>query len=697
MTDANVEGFVGRMLGRRYELAERIGSGASAEVFRAVDRNLEREVAVKQLRSHLSEDPRFVKLFRTEAHLVAQLDHPNVVTVFDWSADEEGEDGGAFIVTELLDGGTLRDWLKAEPTLPADDVAFVGLQVAQGLHAAHQAGLVHRDIKPANLLFGREGRLRIADFGIARAVAEAAWTEPEGRLIGTARYAAPEQANTGAVNGLADVYSLAVCMIEAVVGDVPLVGDNAVGTMYLRRERDLPVDPALGPLAEVVAGAGRRDPEQRWSSDQLRHALLDICQNSPNFGWLKEIDLTEFGGLDANAVPSRRAGLGTGEGSGPDGSDGMTAAGDGPPPNVFFAENGDLIIQDDDGIELALPEPADLMADDDGLLPTETASVHPLGPLPSVGPPAGRGRRLALLAAIVLLLGAAGAIGGYQYLQMNQPVTEVIELGLPTYPVGDYRQASVEEVEAEAESNGWTVSVTETFDDDTAAGTLLSQRPQPGTQLSPGGVVELELSRGPRPRTVPALSGLTETDVRDALEAADLVVGEVTTSFDEQVGEGVVLEATIEGAPAVAGDQYPPRTAVDLVVSAGPQPRVVPGLSGQTVEQATVLLEAEDLLISVGEEYSESVTEGQIIASSPAAGAEVPRGSTVAVTVSLGLPFVEVPDLAGRPVAEAIDELKALGFEVQINGVVGSSVLGTRPGAGSSLRKGSSVEVISVD
>ena len=161
--------------------------------------------------------------------------------MFDWSADADGVDGGAYIVTEMLGGGTLRHVLNAEGPLDAAQVAVIGLQAAKGLAFAHEQGLVHRDIKPANLLFGVDGRVYIGDFGIARAVARAAWTEPEGVLIGTARYAAPEQATPGGINGLVDVYSLTVCMIEALTGEVPLVKENALSTMVHRQIVGLPV------------------------------------------------------------------------------------------------------------------------------------------------------------------------------------------------------------------------------------------------------------------------------------------------------------------------------------------------------------------------------------------------------------------------------------------------------------------------
>ena len=171
----------------------------------------------------------------------------------------------------------------------------------------------------------------------------------------------------------------------------------------------------------------------------------------------------------------------------------------------------------------------------------------------------------------------------------------------------------------------------------------------------------------------------------------------MTPAPSEDVAEGVVLEATIGGVPAQPGAEFVTGTAVDLVVSSGPAPRAVPSVVGLTAEQARTALEAEGLVAAMSEDYSQTVAEGLVLSASPAAGTEVSRGDTVTVTVSLGRPFVDIPDFAGRPVSEAIDELRGLGFQVVINGAVGAEVLGTRPVAGTSVRYGSEIEIVSVE
>ena len=268
---------VGRVLGRRYRLIAPIGAGTSARVYLADDLSLSRQVAVKCLRSGLSDDARFLRRFRAEAKAAAQLSHPNLLAVYDW-----GEDTSAtYLVTEVLLGGSLLDVIDRSPRLTPSQGLLVALQVAQGLNYAHDLGWVHRDIKPANLLFGEEGRLRIADFGIARAVAEAAWTEPEGILVGTARYAAPEQAESDAIDGKADLYSLALTIIEAVTGRVPLLGENALATMVLRQDRDVDQLDELGPLAAALGPAGRADPSQRPTAAELIDVLTRTARSLP--------------------------------------------------------------------------------------------------------------------------------------------------------------------------------------------------------------------------------------------------------------------------------------------------------------------------------------------------------------------------------------------------------------------------------
>ncbi|HJV08075.1 MAG TPA: protein kinase, partial [Acidimicrobiales bacterium] len=230
MASTRIADHLGRVLGGRYRLLAPIGTGASAHVFLADDVRLRRRVAVKILHPALADDEAFLRRFRAEARAAAALNHPHVMAVFDWGEEADGP----YLVSEYLGGGSLRAVLDRGKRLSPSQALMVGLEAGKALAYAHGRGLVHRDIKPANLLFDEEGRLRIADFGLARALAEAAWTEPVGAVLGTARYASPEQVRGVPVDGKADVYSLAVVLVEAVTGQVPFAAESTVATLVGR-------------------------------------------------------------------------------------------------------------------------------------------------------------------------------------------------------------------------------------------------------------------------------------------------------------------------------------------------------------------------------------------------------------------------------------------------------------------------------
>ena len=254
---------VGRVLGGRFRLVSPIGSGASAHVFLAHDVVLGRPVAVKVLHPALAGDLPFLRRFRAEAQAAATLNHPHITQIFDWGEDDDGP----YLVLEYLGGGSLRDLLDAGHRLSPAQAAAVGAQAAEALDYAHRRGLVHRDVKPANFLFEEEGRLRIADFGLARALSEAAWTEPIGAMLGTARYASPEQVEGRRVDGRADVYSLSLVLIEVVTGQVPFAADTKIENRNFALKRTAPNLTSNAPTAANGAQSffsRSRSPLRGW-------------------------------------------------------------------------------------------------------------------------------------------------------------------------------------------------------------------------------------------------------------------------------------------------------------------------------------------------------------------------------------------------------------------------------------------------
>ena len=457
----------------------------------------------------------------------------------------------------------------------------------------------------------------------------------------------------GEVNGRADVYSLAVCLMEMITGEVPLVGESALATMVVRRDEDIPVDEALGPVGDLVAWAGLAEWAARPTADQLVEelsALYGIQAPDP----VAAIDLTA-------SFPA---------GSPPDAP--------GPAdPLASGAVGSSSPLSDETATDY-------VMADDlDG----------PDYPGGSLGSGPGRGRVVAI--GLFLVAVVAAVAGGWLLAASERGETEIIEVGLPSWEVPDFRQSTPEEARSLVAPYRWTVEVSERHADGTRPGELLEQRPLPGVVQGAGAGVELVYSLGPEPRLVPEVVGLTEADARLALDRARLTVGTVTAAASEDVEPGLVLEATIAGAAAAPGVEYPTGTAIDLVISSGPAPRIVPDLGGLTAEEARLALDNVDLLMAVVEEYSEGVAEGRVIRFQPAAGTEAERGSTVSVVVSLGPPLIVIPDLAGQPVLDAAAQLTEMGFEVRIEGAVEGDVLGTRPQAGTSVRQGTNITVVS--
>lgn len=706
---------VGRVLGHRYRLVAPVGSGASARVYLAEDLSLGRQVAVKCLRPGLSEDPRFLRRFRAEAKAAAQLSHPNLMAVFDW-----GEHPTPYLVTEILLGGSLLDLLARSPRLSLSQGLLIGLQVAQGLNYAHGLGIVHRDVKPANLLFGEEGRLRLGDFGIARAVAEAAWTEPEGVLVGTARYAAPEQALGEAIDGKADVYSLALTVIEVVTGRVPLLRENALATMVLRQDRDVVDLTGLGPLGAALVPAGRADPGARPSAAELIDALTIAARSLPRPDRLPLVRPVE---VDAQ---TRDGGEPTGEYVLDDDRATVEAIVDLRPPTGSMHQlwPGNQVKSIPIPIPAPGPEPdADPVRPDDEVTPVgrllggepagdsaqkpldeppeeapgsafsiKLARIAPSPIALDVEPPAKR--RWPLLAAAALA--AIAVLGAAVWVVVDQGVFTADPAPATTIPapidVAGYIGLGVAEIVDEVEANGWELVVTERREDGTKAGVIIGQEPAVGGLLERGSILAVEVSIGPELRPVPEVIGLTVEDASSLLRSAELELGVVTSQNDDEMAEGEVLLATIGGAPATPEAET--GTAIDLVVSAGPVADPMPSFVGLNL--ATALEQAADLglIVTRAEAFTEVYDEGFIVDTTPPTNTLVTPGDQLTLVVSLGPPFIVVPDVVGLDPAGAADALIAAGFAVTDTvGPPNLPVIATVPAAGESHRKGSAVVV----
>ena len=622
---------IGRVLSGRYRLIAPVGTGASAQVFLADDVRLKRRVAVKVLHEALADDESFLRRFRAEAQAAAALNHPNILAVYDWGED----DGSPYLVTEYLGGGSLRSLLDRGARLTPSQALLVGLETARALDYAHRRGFVHRDIKPANLLYGEDGRLRVADFGLARALAEAAWTEPQGAVLGTARYASPEQAQGETVDGRADVYALGLVMIEAVTGAVPFAADTTIGTLMARVGRDVEVPAALDQLRPALERAGRADPSQRPEAGAFGATLMGLAGKLPRPEPLP---------LVPTAAP-----LAVGDG-GDDGDRTLLTAADGADAGV--APTGVVFLDDDD-------HAAYVDEHDDGRR---------------------RRRRWPWVVLAVLLAGAIGGAAAWLYNESQVPEYDVPRLeGLTE----DRARAAVEEyafrIEKQTERR-----------DGSVAGTVLRQDPAPGEELEEGGTLTIWVSLGNTEALIPQdLAGQAQADAEAALAAAGQFVAVVTTEVSEEVPAGTVLR--LGEVPA----RLPKGSEVPLVVSSGPAPRTVPGnLNGGTYEPAAEMIEAVQLVPKRVEEFHDTIPAGKIVGTRPAAGTEVPRGSTVEVVISKGPDVVKVPSVQGMTLDQATAALAQAGLTVgDVFGPANGRPFSTNPETGASVKRGTTVDI----
>ena len=623
MVGQSASDLAGRVLAGRYRLLEPIGTGASGRVYLADDTRLRRRVAVKVLHAALAEDAGFLRRFRAEAQVAAALHHPNIVTVHDW-----GEEDVPFMVLELLVGGSARAMLDEGTRLSPAQAARIGRDVAAALEYAHARGIVHRDIKPANLLFDEHGIVRVADFGLARALAEASWTEPAGALLGTVRYASPEQALGVPLDARSDLYSLALVLVEAVTGRVPFAADTTIGSLAARTQRPILAPAELGPLRAVIERAGRIEASDRYpDAATMRAALSDACEALP-----PPAPLVLAGAADReDRHPTRAQAV---------------------PPTKLFDQDAD---------------------------------VAPVGPHGAPTPPPPRkqrGRRPKaarrrfvpwVVGAVIVVTLALGAAALAQVGESSVEVPGVI----------GRTEAAAKKA---ADAAGLDLAVGERRSADDPAGVVLDQSPAPGGWARKSSTVRVVISTGPEPVEVPKLVRKTAEDALVALTDAGFTP-DPGHSYDERIPAGRVVSQS----PA-PGEKLLPESKVSFVVSDGHAPVSVPALAGLTWDDAESALTDAHLLAGKVEDFSDEVESGFVIGSEPEGGATAPYGSEVVVHVSKGPDLVQVPDVVGKTVDDAYSALRTAGLRVSLPVYEpGATVKAQDPGAYETVRRGSTV------
>ncbi|MFS8202945.1 Stk1 family PASTA domain-containing Ser/Thr kinase [Streptomyces sp. CWNU-52B] len=631
--------MVGHVLDGRYRVEARIAVGGMATVYRAVDTRLDRVLALKVMHPALAADGTFVDRFIREAKSVARLAHPNVVQVFD-----QGTDGGyVYLAMEYVAGCTLRDVLRERGALQPRAALDILEPVLAALGAAHRAGFVHRDMKPENVLIGDDGRVKVADFGLVRAVDTV--THTTGAVLGTVSYLAPEQIEHGTADPRVDVYACGILLFEMLTGDRPHLGDSPAAILYKHLHEDVPPASAAVPglayeLDELVASATARDPETRpYDAVALLAQTLDTRSALSD----EQLDAVPPGALAAD-----RSG----------------------------ADNRTSVIPRSLSVPRLLP-----VNDDD-------ADVHHTSVLPSPPPePPRRGRTLAprrgVLAIVAAVLLALGVGAGVWYINSGQ-FTEV--------------PAVLNKTEAQAtrriQDAGLDVKRVKTaFSDTVKLGRVISSDPKPATRIRDNASVTLTVSKGPNIVRVPDLEGFALDKAKERLADEGLAAGMVTKDFSDEVAIGFVI-----GTKPAAGTERRGGSAIALVVSKG-RPVDVPDVVGDDLEDARQELAEAGLTVKVAAERVTSDAEaGQVAEQSLDPDSEAALGDTVTLKVSKGPPLIEVPDVVGDNVDDARDELEAAGFEVKedrgLLGLFGDTVKSQSTEGGETAPKGSKITIV---
>lgn len=636
--------LVGQVLDGRYRVEARIAVGGMATVYRAVDTRLDRVLALKVMHPTLATDATFVERFIREAKSVARLDHPNVVQVFDQGA----EGAYVYLAMEYIAGCTLRDVLRERGALRPRAALDILEPVLAALGAAHRAGFVHRDMKPENVLIGDDGRVKVADFGLVRAVNTV--TSTTGAVLGTVSYLAPEQIEHGTADPRVDVYACGVVLYEMLTGAKPHDGDSPAAVLYKHLHEDVPPPSAAVPemafeLDELVAAATARNPEIR------PHDAVALLART----------------REARAALS---------------ADQLDAV----PPQALAAEHDNA--EDRTSViprALTMPRPLPVNEDEgdgasgaDGVDRTSRLSAPPPAP-PRARLPRPRRGPLAVVVAVLLVLGVGT---GVWYINSGQ-FTKVPPL--------------LSKTEAQARDRldeaGLDVGkVKHAYSDTVERGKVISTDPGVGDRIRKNDSVSLTVSDGPDTVKLPDVSGYRLDRARKLLEDDGLEPGMVTEAFSGEVAKGFVISSKPRPGTTVRAG-----SAVALVVSKG-SPIDVPDVTGDDLEDAKAELAEAGLKVKVADERVNSEYDsGQVARQTPDAGGRAAEGDTVTLTLSKGPRMIKVPDVVGDSVDDAKRELQDAGFDVDedrgLLGLFGDTVEKQSVDGGDTAPEGSTIKI----
>lgn len=599
---------IGTMIGNRYEVVEKVGTGGMADVYRAMDHRLNRYVAVKILKNEYSEDTKFVTKFRQEAQAVACLSHPNVVAVYDVGEEQ----GMHFIVMEFVEGITLKSYIEKKGKLSVREAVGIGIQIASGLEAAHNSHIIHRDIKPQNILISRDGTAKVTDFGIAKAASSNTITAS---AMGSVHYISPEQARGGFSDEKSDVYSLGVTMYEMLSGTLPFTGESAVAVALAHiQEEAVPLtamDATIPKgISDIVAKCMQKKADFRYptSADLIADLKMFLQDPEGEYGVVKPLyentDTIFIKPTDVNRIKAASQTT--------TGDSGMTAA-----------------------------EPEDKKAGEE-----DSGEVDPKLEKALIG----GSIVVAIIIGIVIIyvigkvFGFWGGASGSTEATPTPEVTSSAASAAATPEASDSAQKvtvekvagmTTEEAKTALSQKGLSnVKVSEQQSDTVSAGKVISTDPEAGTEVEKDAEITLIVSSGTSTVQVPSVASMTVSKAKSTLAAEGFNAVEGSKVYSDTVKAGLVAYSNPKG-----GAQASKGATITLYISKGPKrtTTTVPDLMGMTKAQAKEALTAKKLVLgSVSTAYSDNVSKNRVCVQSKAEGTEVKTGSTVDITLSLG-------------------------------------------------------------
>jgi serine/threonine-protein kinase len=622
----------------RYELKSLIARGGMAEVYLAHDTMLDRRVAVKILFPEYAREQSFVERFRREAQAAANLNHPNIVAIYDWGQS----DGTYFIVMEYVEGQSLREMLAANGPLDSDEIAEYAVDISSALAYAHQHGVVHRDVKPGNILITENGKVKVTDFGIARAGTSESLTQT-GSVMGTATYFSPEQAQGYAVDGRSDIYSLGIVMYELATGAAPFTADTPIAVAFKHVSEKLVPPSVRNPdIAEdfeaIIVKCLQKEPDQRYSNaNDLHDDCIRFIRRRPVMA-----AVAETGRNDDQATVMNAALMDI-----PDGADAKTQA-----------------VQT---VSAPMQNTGENRAIDSNAY--------------SFNPPPRKGPIVAVVAMIILLIIAVGgvliatALGG-----SDSGGTKA----LPN--VVGMKKADAQK---KLTNMGFEVKTELKTNEDVEAGKVFSQDPEAGTKLRKGTTVTIIVSAGVGESKVPDVTGMTINDASLKLEEAGF------TAVPKEENSDSVEKDLVTRTDPKAGKKLERGKNVTVYISLGSAQVSVPNVIGLDSTTASAQLGQEDFQVVSQQEASDEVPVGKVIRTDPVANTMVARNSTVTIYISTGSAQVTVPNVVGMTKSDAINKLQNALFGVKIvgNGDSTDVVTDQNPTANSQADKGSMVTI----